>query len=47
MYDEVAGQVDFAEFNEQWIADELDTGSPTAQALQSAATTCSLGAASG
>jgi hypothetical protein len=46
IYDEVQAQgVDFAEFNEQWSAEDLDMASPVRSALESATFSCATSGA--
>jgi len=47
-YDDIsASGVSFADFNEQWAAEDIDTTTPAAQALQSAFLTCGTASAGG
>jgi hypothetical protein len=47
-YDEISTSgVSFSDFNEQWAAEDIDTTSPAAQAMQSAFLGCATAAAGG
>jgi hypothetical protein len=43
IYDQVSGQVGFAEFNETWTAPDADTSAPAFQALTNATLSCTVG----
>jgi hypothetical protein len=46
LYDELAGDVSFAEFNQEWTAEDIDPASTTAAAINAATAAC-VGAAGG